>query len=376
MPGEQRRNLKILVLCKRQYTNKDLLDDKYGRLREIPLGLADLGHDVTGIALSYRKRDERLYTDVSDRTGSRVQWHSVNLGRWLIPGLVRYRRKVMQLVASTRPDVIVAMSDAYHIVYGSRIARKARAKFVADLYDNFESFGATKLPGVRAAFIRAVSRADKVVCVSRPLADYVSSAYGCTGEVLVIENGYNAELFRPMDKPACRKQFGLSDNARIIGTAGAIAKSRDIQTLLKAAGTLGSRYQNLELAVAGQIDSELEWPDNIRVHKFPNLPHADVPCFLNTLDVAIVPNKDSEFGRYCFPQKAVEILACRVPVVAASVGTMKILFENNPDLLYRPGDSRQLADKVEDLLTSASGPGVKTDTWDIIADRYGCILSG
>ena len=45
--------MKILVLTKRQYMGKDLLDDRFGRFRELPLELAKLGHEVTGICLSY-----------------------------------------------------------------------------------------------------------------------------------------------------------------------------------------------------------------------------------------------------------------------------------------------------------------------------------
>jgi hypothetical protein len=42
---------------------KDLLDDGFGRFRELPLGLARLGRDVTGIAISYRRRKEGTVVD-------------------------------------------------------------------------------------------------------------------------------------------------------------------------------------------------------------------------------------------------------------------------------------------------------------------------
>ena len=57
--------MRILVLTKRQYMGKDLLDDRFGRFRELPLELARLGHQVHGLCLSYRARNEaqchRLY---------------------------------------------------------------------------------------------------------------------------------------------------------------------------------------------------------------------------------------------------------------------------------------------------------------------------
>src|SRR4029434_5729673 len=41
--------MKILVLTKRQYMGKDLLDDRFGRFCEVPLELAHLGHDREAI---------------------------------------------------------------------------------------------------------------------------------------------------------------------------------------------------------------------------------------------------------------------------------------------------------------------------------------
>ena len=48
--------LRILVLSKRQYMSKDLIDDRYGRFRELPLAMAAQGAAVRGFCLSYRKR--------------------------------------------------------------------------------------------------------------------------------------------------------------------------------------------------------------------------------------------------------------------------------------------------------------------------------
>src|SRR4030095_17117421 len=55
--------MKILVLTKRQYMGKDLLDDRFGRFRELPLELARLDHQVHGLCLSYRARNEAQVID-------------------------------------------------------------------------------------------------------------------------------------------------------------------------------------------------------------------------------------------------------------------------------------------------------------------------
>ena len=55
--------MRILVLTKRQYMGKDLLDDRFGRFWELPLELARLRHEATGIRLKnkiWRHTRERL----------------------------------------------------------------------------------------------------------------------------------------------------------------------------------------------------------------------------------------------------------------------------------------------------------------------------
>jgi len=49
-------HLRILVLTKRQYTNRDLLDDRFGRIRELPLQLGLRGFQVDGLCLSYNRK--------------------------------------------------------------------------------------------------------------------------------------------------------------------------------------------------------------------------------------------------------------------------------------------------------------------------------
>ena len=54
--------MRILFLCKRQYTGKDLLDDQYGRLFEFPRILSQRGHRVAGFSVSYRPRRQGDYS--------------------------------------------------------------------------------------------------------------------------------------------------------------------------------------------------------------------------------------------------------------------------------------------------------------------------
>ena len=73
--------------------------------------------------------------------------------------------------------------------------------------------------------------------------------------------------------------------------------------------------------------------------------------------------RDTHFGRYCFPQKAYEMLACELPIVAASVGVMPHLLAGLPDSLYWPDDAADLARAVSAQLTTPKLARVAIDDW-------------
>ena len=334
--------MRILFLTKRQYTNKDLLDESYGRLYEIPAELAKLGHQVKGITLSYRPRQEgHLKGPGIDLTA--VDWHSINLGLLILPGFSRYLSKLSELINDFKPDVIIACSDAIHAIIGVRMAKRHNIPCVVDLYDNFESFGQTKLPGIMSGFRKAVSMANGVTCVSSILNEHIVKSYNPTGVVATIENGIHPKLFHPMDKSACREKLGLPKEAKIIGTTGALSANRGIEVLFKGFQELNGADSSIHLALAGPVETGTRLPKGPQVHYLGNLKHEAVPVLINALDIGVICNIDTLFGRYCFPQKAYEMMACRIPVVAAKIGTMKKLFAAYPECLFEPENCLDLA---------------------------------
>ena len=81
--------MRIVVLTKRQYTNKDVIDDRYGRLWEIPLALAEQGNDVICICLSYKKKEQGIHV-TRGKNGQSICWHSVNAGPFFVFGLIKF----------------------------------------------------------------------------------------------------------------------------------------------------------------------------------------------------------------------------------------------------------------------------------------------
>ena len=358
--------MRILVLTKRQYMNKDLIDDLYGRFREIPLALGEEGHTVRGLCLSYDRKRAGFVRD------GKVLWKSMNATSAKLPGLLHFIRQADQ--QARHMDVIWAGSDSFYGLIGYLLSRKHRIPLIFDLYDNFEYYLAARLPLLKQIYRWITKHCDVVTCISQPLASFVRS-HGRRGPLFVLENAVPKNLFRPMEKTVCRAELGLPLEHRLVGTAGALEKNRGIPLLFDAFVALKESHPDLSLVLAGPLNVTL--PRDDRIHYLGVLPYEKVPVFFNALDVAVVCNRDNEFGRYCFPQKAREIMACNIPVVAAGVGSLLEIFSEHPEWLYHPGDVASLAEVLKRRLGDDRRTGYeRPPTWSDLAEDLERIMIG
>jgi glycosyltransferase involved in cell wall biosynthesis len=118
------------------------------------------------------------------------------------------------------------------------------------------------------------------------------------------------------------------------------------------------------LVLAGQLGRGVSLPKVPGVSYFGDLRHEQVPKLLHALDVGVVCNRDSAFGRYCYPQKAVEMLSCGLPIVMADVGMARELMGGCSSALYPSGDSRNLAKAIGWQLENRFLPDGGPWDWD------------
>jgi len=340
-------SMRILFLSKCQYMGKDLLGDRYGRFYELPEQLAARGHTVIGCCLAYHRRKQGGTKSIVI-TPAGVTWHAHDLRPGGLPNLLRYHREMLRHLRDFRPDVIIACSDAFHVIYAEWLGTRHRVPVIADLYDHFEAYGANRIPGLQTLFRRALRRVNGVACVSEPLRGWIASLRGDDANTLCLGNAADHRIFKLRDKQECRRRLGLPFDAKLIGTAGALTTDRDIETLYQAFILLVERHPDLHLVVAGPRD--IAPPAHDRLHDLGKLPHAEVPYLFGALDVGIVCNRDSLFARYCHPQKMLEMQACGLPVIAAEVGILSRKEKTIGVITYQPECPSNLAFSVEQLV--------------------------
>ena len=332
--------MKILFLSKRQYTGKDLLDDRFGRLYEIPCALNRMGHELLCCLLSYRRRSS---VKANPDGGSSISWFSFNFPSFF-SGLYFY--KIMSIFRAERPDIIWVSSDVFQCVIGVLISKFYKTPVVVDLYDNYEGFSLSRIPFLKFLFRWACLKADAITVVSEALKEKVARGEMGGPPVYLIPNGVRKDIFFKRDKAACRDQLGIPRDAMVIGTAGAINSNRGIQDLFNAFSYLSASDEKVYLAYAGVSEEEGIRPSGRNIKDFGVLPLDKVGVLVSALDAVAICNKDSEFGRFCFPLKLMETVAAGVPFVAAAVGEVKSLLAARPDCLYAPGEAEDLAGKL------------------------------
>ena len=284
-------------------------------------------------------------------------------------GVLAYPHRLLKKLRDFAPDILIAASDIPHVVLGGWLSRKLGVPFVADLYDNFEGFGQARIPGMVTALRRAVRDADLVLTTSEPLRELIMKGYRARGEVIAMPSTVDKRVFHPRDRIACRKALGLPADALLVGTAGGLYRDKGIEVLCDAWTLLAAAVPEAHLVLAGPYEAGLELPSGPRVHLLGPLPHDRVADVFSALDVGAICIMDTPFGRYCFPQKAYEMLACALPVVAADIGAMGPLFADAPQCLYRAGCAQDLAEKLGRQLAHPAMPRVDIDDWQQIIGR-------
>lgn len=349
--------MKFCLLCKRHYTNKDLITDRFGRLYHLPAQLSRLGHNGLVVAADYK---------------------SSSTSKLQIPGVIFYSLPFSTLNCFTffyetyrrlkrfNPDILIASGDSYIGAVGFLYARCLGIPFVFDVYDDYTAFASNKIPGMKTLFYYSISKANLVITASTQLKKKILSL---NQSVLTIENGVDLSIFKPSSMDYSRSLLSIKKEKKVIGYFGSIAEKRGVETLVEAISLLRASYGNLVLLIAGK--------NNLQLHL--NNPYIDyrgmvaqekIPLFINACDVVVIPylpDKQVEMSNAC---KIAEYLACRVPVVATLVSNHAEIFSDALQGICKPGDAQDMARAIRfQLETPQLANFSKNLTWENLGEK-------
>ncbi len=176
-----------------------------------------------------------------------------------------------------------------------------------------------------------------VVCVSTKNKEE-SVALGLTVEAKceVIPNAVDMSLFYPMDRIRCRRELGLPIDAFIVSFVGAFCER-------KGSSRLSSALEKLSgVPVYSIFVGEGELPPSCGNVLFAGqLPHSDVPKYLNASDVFVLPT----LKEGCC-NAVVEALACGLPVVSSNLPFNWDVLNDKNSIMVDPMDVDGIASSI------------------------------
>ena len=179
--------------------------------------------------------------------------------------------------------------------------------------------------------------------------------------------------FRRRDRAACRQELGLPADLPLIGYIGSWTRSRRTLLILDAFERIRARRPDARLVLSGRPpQSVLDTPGVINLGY---LPDRQVPLLVAALDVASVVTADTPFGRYSYPAKLCEAIACRTPVVAAGGGPLRWMLGDSDAHLVPQGDVGRFSDRVLALLDAPVADYPEQPGWPEIARRLASMLA-
>jgi len=199
-------------------------------------------------------------------------------------------------------------------------------------------------------------------------------------EIFVMQNGVDIGLFKPMNKLKCRAELKLPKEAKIIAYTGSIQQRQGVDLLVNVFNKLKREIKELRLVIAGRFVKGQENKINLNYNGiiyFNSLTQDKIAKLINAVDVAVVPNRDDAFTRYCFPYKVVEYMACNTPIVATKLGDVELMLKDYKDSLCMPDNEEYMCKKIKIQLKKGKinyRKNVKNNTWDSIAYRLHKIL--
>lgn len=181
---------------------------------------------------------------------------------------------------------------------------------------------------------------DRVVAVSRFVANRLKQDLGYRGRIDVIYNGVDTERFTP------GTEAGSSPCFRVL-FCGNTTRRKRAELLVPLANALGSRFEiqyTAGLSRSSGIPGVLQ-PNSAKLKPLGQVPHAQMVDIYRQVDLLFMPSAREGFG-LC----VAEAMACGLPVVAAGGSAMdELVVQQHGGLLCEVDDVAGFADAIRGI---------------------------
>lgn len=209
--------------------------------------------------------------------------------------------------------------------------------------------------------LRALSYklSNKLVVVTQGLKEVIIKTYGIPSEkIVVIENGANTDLFKPIDQKKAKERLKLEESKRYVCFVGILARWQGTEFLIQSAPLILKEIPNTRFLIVGDGRMKEKLMDLAKKIGVPDkiiftgaVPYKEVPFYINASDVCAAPfiiARNKEIG--LSPLKIYEYGACEKPVISSRIPNLEFVEEQNAGILVEPEKPEKLAKSIIKLL--------------------------
>lgn len=333
--------MKIVVLCGRFSSGKDIIRDDFHLAMRLSEGLSKKSHHVIMICA-----DNKLKESFSKKMHE-IEVISIAFSPFRIIGYIS-----LVLNKTKNADILISTSHPVWALFALMASKTYGKPFVYHIEDTWEigSLFQKKIRSILAQI--AIPRASSIACITETIGKKAKKLGA--KNIHIVPQGVDLDIFKPLDQKECRKRLGLPQEKKIIIYTGSIAKNRGIAYLLDAYSMVREKLPEAILCLYGKVYADFEGCLDREGVYVGDLAQSDVAFAINASDVCVLPNSDNEFSRNCFPYKILEYMACDRPIVSTDIGVVSELFVEDGSCLCKPGSSKELAKKLCEKLEDGS----------------------
>jgi glycosyltransferase involved in cell wall biosynthesis len=156
-----------------------------------------------------------------------------------------------------------------------------------------------------------------------------------------------------LSKIECRRRLGLPEDKKIVLYSGHLYSWKGVQTLVDASEYLSD--DTVVIFVGGTsydiATFKKKNADRKRVKIIGWKDHKDIPLYLRSADVLVLPNSSKNIaGTYTSPMKLFEYMASGTPIVSSKIPSIEEILNKSNSVLVKSDNVRELAFGIKSVL--------------------------